>query len=189
MVNQKIYEQLEAFNVKNKEAAVLYLLAVYYKIPPEGTIAQEIITQVNLTKIVERDYNTNTVKWKIPLFSSDNIVVDDNWAWVLEEYRMLWMNVRGSKGGDRATCITKMKQFFANNPHIRKEDIMKAAKFYTKDFISGGNNPTYMIEADNFIYKKVEKVNRSKLEQMLEVIRSQVRVQQTDANRYEGKIK
>ena len=187
-INEEIYGQLETVNIENKNAAIIYLLSVYYKIDATNVIDNDTITQVNLSKIVERDYSKKTLKWNIPLFTSDLFVVEDNWAWVLDEYRKMWMDIKGSKGGDKATCIKKMKDFFSKHPELRKDDILNAAAFYTGEFKSG-NNPKYMIEADNFIYKLVDKVNRSKLEQVLEQFIINKAEKINELNRYDGKIR
>jgi len=186
MINQAIYEQLDRFNIE-KNAGTLYLLSVFYNIDATGIIDDEIIKQVNFTKIAERNYSTRKTTWNVPLFSEVGTAIDEKWDWVIDDYRKLWMDIKGSKGGDRATCIAKMKKFFAANPSVRKSDIMEAAKQYTSGFLKG-NSPTYMIEADNFISKKVEGTTRSKLEQMLEIL-NLTKQNQTIGNRYTDKIR
>jgi len=184
IINKAVYEQLERFNIE-QNAGTLYLLSIFYNVDATGIIDDEIIKQVNFSKIVERNYSTRKTTWNIPLFSDERTTIDMKWDWVIDEYRKLWMDIKGSKGGDRATCIAKMKKFFAANPDIRKADVMEAAKQYTSGFIKG-NNPTYMVEADNFIFKKVEGTTRSKLDQMLEIVKLS---KGSESNRYTDKIR
>lgn len=184
IINKSIYEQLERFNIE-KNAATLYLLSIYYNVDATGIIDDEIIKQVNFTKIVERNYSTRKITWNLSLFSEEGTVIDVKWDWVIDEYRKLWMDIKGSKGGDRRTCIDKMKKFFATNPDIRKSDVMEAASYYVTSFVKG-NNPMYMVEADNFIYKKQEGTTRSKLEQMLEIVKLN---KSSESNRYTDKIR
>lgn len=188
MINEQILEKLFAENIRSDEA-LLYLLGLYYNISTQ-IIPKETIQAVNLLRIVERDYTTGKVKWNIPLFTNEiKENIDENWNWVIDDYRTLFLNIKKDKGGDRKSCISKMQKFFSQNPHVRIEDVLKAAIAYTNSFLNGSQNPTYMVQADYFISKKIDGSIKSRLEQYLEITKDIEQDSFKLTNRYSNKIK
>lgn len=153
------------------DAAKLYLLSIWYGLN-DGIIPETVIRKVNLTKICERDYEAGTVKWNIPLFSTTN-EVDVNWDWVNTEYRNLFKDLRKEAAGDLKGTIGKMKKFFAEYPHVRKEDVIAAANAYLEAFRRGQQSIAYLQQADYFINKKADGVITSRLLTYLELIQSE----------------
>lgn len=111
----------------NSDQGILCLLALYFNLEAEQVIPEEIFRKVSLTRIVEKDYTSNTVKWNIPLFVDQ---ITGSFSWVGE-----WMQPFGMIGG-RARLgnvgeVTKrMKKFFAKHPEYRKEDVFAARDLY-----------------------------------------------------------
>lgn len=164
-INPIIQQTFAQYNVPYDEG-MLYLLSIHYGIPLSESLQQKLdvtIKQVNISHIVERDYENEDIKWIIPLFSDH----DNNWDWVLKEYRQLFMNINKERAGSPSSCIKRMKAFFATHPEIRKDDVINAAKTY----ISSLNDPMYLMQADYFIFKGSGKDQTSKLEQYLEIIK------------------
>ena len=176
--NPEVYDKLKEHGIIEQidtNEALCYLLAIYYELHVT-CINERIIRQVNLTKIVERDYfviqsnTTNPTKWNISLFIVPE-QVDNNWEWVDKEYRIKFKAISGDKAGDKNGCIAKMKQFFAANPEVRKQDVIDAAELYIAPFRTATQNAKYMQRADYFISKKEAGAKLSRLEQYLEQLK------------------
>lgn len=172
-INPEIYDKISEHGVPNilVDQCVLYLLSIYFELLPPIMDA-DLIRQVNIMKIVERDYtNKTTPKWIIPLFISSEQQTDDVWLWIEKEYRALFIYARRDAGGDKKACVTKMKKFFASYPEVRKDDILLAAKRYIATF--GGNQTEikYLQRADYFISKSSSGTIESRLSQYLELIK------------------
>jgi len=153
MINREVIEKLKSYGI-NVDNALTYLLSLYYNLKPDY-IPELVIKQVNTTGILIRNYKKGIVEWTIPLFSDkpmpEHLV--SKWDWVITEYRKMFMDIDPKKGGDRKSCIVKMKQFFAENPEVRKDDILEATKLYLNPFAFGYEDTTYMQQANYFISK------------------------------------
>ncbi len=191
MISEKVRERLKEYQI-NEDAALLYLLGVYYNLNTKDHIPEEIIKQVNFSKIVTRDYDTEvpTVKWNIPLFEGEE--TESAWNWVLE-WRDLFKAIRGDAGGDKKACIIKMKKFFAANPDVRQHEVFEAANLYLDDFRYRKTNLKFLQQADYFISKAVveenKSVKRSRLEIYLELVRDKNKAAEqtgSEATRFMG---
>lgn len=87
------------------------------------------------------------------LTKKDLVCID----WI-EEYRALFKEAKGRKG-DRTTCMDKMCRF-KNTYGFTKEEILKGAQMYIESL---NGDYRYCVEADNFIFKKAEGTEKSKL--------------------------
>jgi hypothetical protein len=154
--NEEIIKTLKNYGV-NIDNGLLYLLSLYHNLNTD--IIPEIIKkQINITGIIIRDYVEGTVKWTMPLFIDQPMPkqLTSKWDWVHTEYRKLFMDIDPKKGGDKKSCLVKMKTFFSENPEVRKEDILNATKLYLDDFKRGREEITYMQQANYFISKTVK---------------------------------
>lgn len=191
MISEKVRERLKEYQI-NEDAALLYLLGVYYNLNTKDHIPEEIIKQVNFSKIVTRDYDGEVpaVKWNIPLFEGEE--TETAWSWVLE-WRDLFKSIRGDAGGDKKACISKMKKFFAANPDVRQHEVFEAANLYLDDFRYRKTNLKFLQQADYFISKAVveenKSVKRSRLEIYLELVRDKNKAAEqpgSEATRFMG---
>ena len=176
MFNKKVIEIINECGFELDDV-LNYLVSLHFNLNP--TYIPELVKkQTNLTGILQRDYTKGTVVWTVPLFDSKpsiSLVSEDTkWEWVHTEYRKLFMEIKGIAGGDKKGCITKMKKFFSENPEVRKDQVLLAAKMYITDFANGTNDPKFMQRADYFISKIVKgeggNSSQSRLSQYLELI-------------------
>lgn len=173
-INPEI-EQILSQNLKNNEVeeGKLYLLSIYFSLYINNNIISDSVQRVvNLLGICERVYKggSTSIKWNIPLFIGQDLPQDE-WSWVITEYRAKFKELRANAGGNASTCISKMKKFFSNNPSVRKEDVLRAAEEYLSEF-SDPSRLIYLQRADYFIYKSnPDKTIESRLEQYLEIIK------------------
>lgn len=173
--NPAVFEKLEEFGISTEKevgAALLYLLSIFYELKCE-VLPAEVVRTVNLTKIATRDYTDPehpVTHWNLPLFTVTE-ELETNWEWIAD-YRALFSEVRTSAKGDLGTVLKKMKAFFAENPHVRREDVMAAAKAYIDEFKRGGSDTKYFQQADHFIKKNASKFGeaQSRLQNYLETI-------------------
>ena len=119
-INKKIYETLEEFNISSGNG-ILYLLSLYFN-TGENSIPDIFKRKVLSTKIVE---NTDTgLKWNIPLFEGAEIA----FAWVETEYIPLFE--KAGKDKYKREALVRIKKLFAENPEIRKDEIIGATEMY-----------------------------------------------------------
>lgn len=166
-INPQIREIFLQNNVDYDEG-ILYLLSIYFNLNISLEKFEQTIKQVNFTKIVDRDYSEITYKvvWHVPLFESS--ATDTLWDWVIE-YRNMFKNIRPDRAGTINNCLSRMKNFFATHPSVRKEDVLEA----TKAYISTVKDPAFLISAHYFIKKDRGNNEASKLEEFLEIIEDQ----------------
>lgn len=141
-INQEIFKLLEEHDV-DKNEGVLYLLSIYHNVE-SNCISEKTIRIVNNLGVVERDYKTNTLIWQVALYEGQN--VDSVWDWV-NQYRDLFASKNKERTGSKKTCVLRMKMFFAENPHVRKEDVLEATALYLRSV-----EPQYVKTAERFIY-------------------------------------
>lgn len=141
-INQEIFKLLEEHDT-DKNEGVLYLLSIYHNVE-SNCISEKTIRIVNNLGVVERDYKTNTLIWHVALYEGQN--VDSVWDWV-NQYRDLFAAKNKERTGSRKTCVMRMKMFFAENPHVRKEDVLEATAMYLRTI-----EPQFVKTAERFIY-------------------------------------
>lgn len=139
--NNKIIEIFKEYKIFPDDG-LGYLLSLYYGCNP--TYIPDIIKQkINLTKIVE--FKDCSIQWNIPLFEGQETKFD----WVSSEYIKLFKDFNPSIPPHTKECISRMKKFFAENPDVRKDDIIGATRLY----INSLSNPTYLRRPHYFINK------------------------------------
>jgi hypothetical protein len=167
-INSEILQIIEEYNL-DKTKTLLSLCSLYYDLPLDADLSRildESMTQLNVLKVVDRDYESGAIIWNIPFFQTDKGSSDSEWQWVLTEYRPLFKEISKDRAGSPTSCIKRMKAFFATHPEIRKNDILEAARMY----IRATPNPQYLQSADYFILKDKGSQSKSRLEQYLEII-------------------
>lgn len=157
-INQEIFKLLEEHDV-DKNEGVLYLLSIYHNVE-SNCISEKTIRIVNNLGVVERDYKTNTLIWQVALYEGQN--VDSVWDWV-NQYRDLFASKNKERTGSKKTCVLRMKMFFAENPHVRKEDVLEATAMYLRTI-----EPQYVKTAERFIYDGQGNYKTSMLTQWVE---------------------
>jgi hypothetical protein len=161
-INEKLAFYLDEKGV-DVDTALLYLLGIHFDLDT-SKLPELTKKQVNVLNIVDKNLETKEIIWEIPLFTDQ----ETKWEWVTE-YRQLFRDIRQDAGGSLKDCIFKMQRYFAENPEIRREEIMEAAKLYIHNFKHGTENPKYMQRADYFIYKGKGLERTSRLEQYIEI--------------------
>ena len=120
-------------------------------------VPEFIRTRVNATQIVEQ--RRDGIHWNIPLFKG----AETAFAWVKDEYVDLFKEANSTRGGKVREATARMKKFFANNPHRRKEEVMAATKMYIMN-----TDSAYLMFPHYFIEKGTGAVKTYALEDWLD---------------------
>lgn len=144
-INPQIAQALEQFNI-SKEDGVSYLLSVYFDCRPSYT-PPILVQKINTTNIlgISKD---KEILWNIPLFTNEED--SDKWNWVIE-WNAQFTHINSTRRVPDKDVIKRMKAYFADNPDVRKEEVIGATKLY----IGTVTSATYLISAHYFISKGV----------------------------------
>lgn len=157
-LNKEITEILREHKI-NVDKGILYLLAVYHNLEAEETIPLDVIRAIAITKIVEKDYKSNTLVWNIPLYNGQQTAFE----WV-KDWTSPFGKINPERKGVAKDCLTRMKKFFAANPEYRKEDVYKARDLY----LATVKDPQYLKSPHKFIYEGAGDMRSSMLLQWCE---------------------
>ena len=164
-INPEIKTTLHEYNIPVDEG-ILCLLSIYYNLTDIVRFEEHyelVYKQINASKIISRNYLENTITWRIPLFNINGLNEKD-WSWVDTEYRALFRVIDKEKAASPKSVLGRMKKFFAEHPHVRKDDVIAAAKLYIQ-----ATEPKYVQQADYFISKGSGIQATSRLETYLEI--------------------
>ena len=160
--NPEILEILKEFKI-GKDEGLLYLLGIYHNLDVEKIAPEEVIKTMNLTKIVDKDYKTNTITWNIPLFLGQETAFD----WVAD-----WIEPFGRLNPDRKgssrDATPRMKDFFKKYPEYRKEDVYKARDLY----LASVRDPKYLMKSHKFIFDGAGAMKKSTLLEYCEKVKT-----------------
>ena len=119
-LNKKITEILKEFNI-NSGIGLTYLLSLHFN-TESNFVTENFKQKIASTKIVE---NTDTgLKWNIGLFEG----VETAFELVEKEYIPLFE--KAGKDRFKRESLTRIKKLFAENPEIRKDEIIGATEMY-----------------------------------------------------------
>lgn len=144
-INSEIKIILNNFGIPVDDG-LSHLVSIYFGLKPSYTPIA-IVEKINRTGIISNTESQTGLQWNVPLF--DEQVT--GFEWVTKEYLQLFKDKNKDRAGGAKESISRMKKFFANNPAIRKDDVIEATKMYLKQV----GNPNYIITSHYFIYKGV----------------------------------
>jgi hypothetical protein len=151
-INTQIVTVLQGFNIPVADG-VAYLLSIYFNCRPSYT-PPLLVQRMNVTNILGIDANREVI-WHIPLFEQDS---QDKWQWVLE-WNAEFKRINKLRKAPDKDVITRMKAFFADNPDVRKEEVIEGTNLYFKSL----NSAEYLISSHYFISKGVGRDRTSAL--------------------------
>ena len=143
-INQQIRDLLDSFGI-NQEDGLSYLLSVYFECRPSYT-PTILIQKLNATNILGIGASRELI-WNIPLFVA-SVEADGKWDWV-KAWNQSFGDINPKRKGSDKDCIIRMKKFFAENPEVRKEDVIGATKLYFNSLSSRD----YLTSSHYFIVK------------------------------------
>lgn len=142
-INPKIDEALlkSGMNIKDGKC---YLISFYFDVVGSYT-PPYILEEISKTGIIKSD-GMNYI-WNIPLFTEpekDKTPFD----WVETEYVAMFKEKNPTKGKYVRESKARMKELFASNPEIRKDDVIEATRLYLH------NTDANFIRFPHFFIKK-----------------------------------
>jgi len=152
-INPQITSVLEQFNIPVADG-VAYLLSVFFDCRPSYTPTL-LVQRMNVTNILGIDDNRD-VMWHIPLFTEEES--QDKWKWVFE-WNAEFKRINKLRRAPDKDVLTRMKAFFADNPDVRKEEVIEGTNLYFKSLSSA----EYLISSHYFISKGVGRDRTSAL--------------------------
>jgi len=159
-INIQIRAVLDQYNIP-VEDGLAYLLSIYFDCRPSYT-PPLLVQRMNVTNILGIGANREII-WHIPLFEEGS---QTKWDWV-KEWNAEFGNINKKRKAPDKDCITRMKAFFADNPDVRKEDVIGATKMYFRTL----SNAEYITSSHYFISKGVGRDRTSALEGWVEKYR------------------
>jgi hypothetical protein len=170
-VNPQIKSVLQQFNIP-VEDGLAYLLSIYFDCRPSYTPTL-LVQRMNVTNILGIDANRQVI-WHIPLFEKGDS--EDKWQWVFEWNTSFKAINKLRKASDKDVLI-RMKAFFADNPDVRKEEVIGATKLYFNSLTSA----EYLITSHYFISKGVGRDRTSALYEWVEKYRDAMTETKSDS--------
>lgn len=159
--NPEISKILSEFNI-DKDAGHLVLLGIYYELNVIAVVPEAIWKAINLTKIVELNFeeeitksNNNNIIWNVSLFKDEEPAA---WEWV-REWNSKYSQSNPARKGAFKDVLKRMKIFFSENPEYRIEDIVRASQAYIRSLSS----PIYLKDSAAFIFEGAGKNRKSQL--------------------------
>lgn len=156
-INPQINQVLSNYGIPENDG-IAYLLSIYFNCRPSYT-PPLLVQRMNVTNILAIS-SDREVAWNISLFSGEAL---EKWDWV-KEWNNQFKLINAKRKGSDAACITRMKAFFADNPDVRKEEVIEATKMYFRSLTSAD----YLTSSHYFISKGVGRDRVSSLEVWVE---------------------
>lgn len=121
-----------------------------YNIDLESVLAEIEVTylgeeDISLKEASDFSHSHFFISGQYKKFFKDIGPTSKDW---IQDYRNLFKGVKPRSMGDPNACIKKMDKFLAVYPQYSKEQIFAAAEHYISN-----TQPTYVMQADNFIFK------------------------------------
>ncbi len=154
-INREVIEKLRNNGIEIDEG-LTFLLSLYHDLKP-SYIPNSIKSKVLTTNIIS--FTEGSINWEIPLFGE----VVTHFEWV-KEYRDSFKKINPERAGNLTTCTSRFKKYFAENPHIRVEDVRDAVNMYFRSV----RDPQYLMKSHNFIYMGQAANRTSELEVWVE---------------------
>jgi hypothetical protein len=160
-INPMVIATLEEHKI-DKDAGLLMLLGVYFGLDVEKVIPEEVISAINLTKIIIKDYGLGVNAWTVDLFEQPE---KGDYGWVKD-----WVEGFGrlnkEREGSWRDAISRMQNFFYKYPEYTKEDVIAARNLYFRVV-----DKQYLMKSHKFIFDGVGVMQKSTLLEYCEKIK------------------
>mgnify|MGYP003403515795 CR=1 FL=1 len=127
MLNEEVLKIIRSTDLE-EEDVVSFLVSLYY-----GNVASyfpsDFIARVGTLGLYNRD-EVGLLQWKYELFQGG---VSKTFEWVVSEYIPLFIQANPLKRGAPKDVVSRMKKLFAENPEIRKDEIIGGTVLYLRN--------------------------------------------------------
>jgi len=147
-INDKVVEILKENKIPLGDG-ICYLISVFYGFKP-SYIPLEFKLRMNETRIVVPAEKGTGMQWNLPLYEESLTA----FGWVKDEFVPLFKEKNSDKGGHVREATARLKKMFAENPEIRKDDVIQATKNYLLATEAGYIRfPHYFVSKDKGVNK------------------------------------
>lgn len=160
-INPEIKEVLQRNNIPTNMGLTV-LLSIYFDCYDNSMNSPTMYSKLEIAGIVKWD-NKGVPTWGIPLFEQQEVAFD----WVAE-WVELFADKNKARKGSVKDATTRMKKFFAQNPDIRKEEVIQATIMYLRSI-----DRPYVTTSHYFISKGVGADKTSGLYEWVERLREE----------------
>lgn len=165
-MNTMMLQYLSQFKIPYLVAS--YLLSIKHELNWDVPIDDEDLNKLLKDRVITRDYIKSSFILNVPFYENDiltDIILDtsNNIENRVNEYRHLFKDARVGNMGVKTTVVSLLKQFLHSHKDVTFDEILAATAYYIQNTES-----TYVMNAENFIYKIVNGTTVSKLETVLE---------------------
>lgn len=143
VLNKELLDLLLEESELDYSGTLISLFCLYHNVDYRQYVPQEFIDKLVAKKIIS--ITDTTVKFIKPLYSHE--ITNDNWEWVVQEICIPFGKINSDRRGDVKAAVIRMKKIFAENPEIRKVDVIEAVKAYLNNL----DNPKYLKKSHKFI--------------------------------------
>jgi hypothetical protein len=150
--NPEVIELLRVHHI-NRDEGLLFLLGIYHNLDVDRLVPEETLRGINLTKIVEKEYDSRQIVWNMPLFKG----IEFSFAWV-EDWIAGFGRMNTERKGSYRDAVDRMKAFFAKYPEYRKEDVYAA-----RDLYFSVTQPKFCMKSHKFIFDGAGAMKKSTL--------------------------
>ncbi len=130
------------------DEGTLALMGLTHSLDVTKSVPEDVVFKLVLAGFIERVYpptsRTHLVKINVSVYEEQ----ETEWMWVEKEYMKLFQNVNPKVQMAYEDTMNRMIRFFQENPSVRKDDVIKAAKLYLSevDDIKYVQAPHYFIK-------------------------------------------
>jgi hypothetical protein len=156
-INLEVKEILRESKI-NMSQGLLCLLGIYFGLDIDTTCDPEVVKAINLTKIVEKDYKTNSLVWNVPLFEGQATAFD----WV-KDWIEGFGKINKERKGSWRDATKRMQDFFRKYPEYRKDDVYRARDAYFKSLAAKPNGFQFCMNSHKFIFDGIGAMKKSEL--------------------------
>lgn len=126
IINEKLKEIMQALDIPYAEG-MSYLIDCYFDTVTRYT-PSELKKQIDESGIFDIN-GSKVLKWNIPLFQGQEV----KFNWVETEYLPIFPSFIVGKTKYLRESLARMKKLFAENPELRKEEVIEATKLYMQN--------------------------------------------------------
>jgi hypothetical protein len=152
-INEQIRTTLSEYNIPENDG-LAYLLSIYFNCRPSYT-PPILVQKMNITNILGIGQNREVI-WHIPLFENEDSIA--TWEWV-SAWSSRFESINPLRKAPFKSVMLRMKAFFAENPDVRKEEVIEATNMYLRTV----RDKQYLISPHYFISKGVGRDRTSAL--------------------------
>ena len=149
------------------DAGLLMLLGVYFGLDVEKVVPEEVVSAINLTKIVIKDYGLGVNTWTVDLFEAPE---KGDYGWV-KEWVEGFGRINKEREGSWRDAISRMQN--------TKEDVVAARNLYFRVA-----DKAFLMKSHKFIFDGQGQMEKSTLLEYCE----KVKKAQKGGNNIRGKV-